>query len=78
MRRAQRVALAWMLEREQPQEASISLTWRALVSGQGLPFWVCAATGQFSPVEPARLPVVRGGFFCDEPGSFLVLYIILW
>ncbi|KAL0050649.1 hypothetical protein WJX82_004168 [Trebouxia sp. C0006] len=64
----QRQALQWMLERERVCGKIEDPCWKGLVSSDGLPCWVCTATGQFALDPPPALTDCRGGLFCDEPG----------
>ena len=65
----QRAAVRWMLAREEACGPISDPCWRALQTGNGLPFWVCSATGDFRSEEPRQIFDRKGGLFCDEPVS---------
>ena len=65
----QRAAVRWMLAREETCGPIPDPCWRALQTGDGLPFWICSATGDFRSEEPRQILDRKGGLFCDEPVS---------
>ena len=58
-----------MMKREQSHGRVEDPCWRGMVSSGGLPFWICAATGQLTVDAPPDVYDCKGGLFCDEPVS---------
>ena len=65
----QRAAVRWMLAREEACGPIPDPCWRALQTADGLPFWICSATGEFRSEAPRQIFDRKGGLFCDEPVS---------
>ncbi|KAK9807648.1 hypothetical protein WJX72_005276 [[Myrmecia] bisecta] len=64
----QRAAVRWMLAREGVQGPAPDLCWRQLQTAEGLPFYLNAATGEFTIDPPSAPRDSKAGLVCDEPG----------
>ena len=60
-----------MLNRERSNGPVPDPQWQSMTTEEGMPFWVCAETGDFTVQPPAQPQDFKGGFFCDEPGDDL-------
>lgn len=63
----QRIAVKWMLEREEVNGTIPDPCWRRFTTERGSIFWGCTVTGKFRVEAPVPILDSKGGFFCDEP-----------